>query len=42
MGGYIFDFFGYSQTMNQFTIGGRSESAGGSGLTRGLIVIRLR
>jgi len=28
--------------MNEFTIGGRSESAGGSGLTRGLIVIRLR
>jgi len=35
-------FFGCSQTMTHLTIGGRSESAGGSGLTRGLIVIRLR
>lgn len=33
---------GNPQTVRLQVIGGRSESAGGSGLTRGLIVIRLR
>ena len=33
---------GNPQTIRLQVIGGRSESAGGSGLTRGLIVIRLR